>query len=234
MPRPVAVVTGASSGIGAATVECLAGRGYEVVAAARRQDRLAALADRTGAVPQPLDVTDPASVRRLAEAVPRCDLLVGAAGGALGQAAVADEPPETWERLLDVNTVGTLRVVQALLPRLTASGAGTLVLVTSMSGHTSFPGGGAYSASKHAQRVMVETLRMELRGRPVRVVEVAPGMVRTEFLRHRFGGDAEREAATYARVPEPLTAHDVAECVVWAAALPPRVNVELIQVNPWH
>jgi NADP-dependent 3-hydroxy acid dehydrogenase YdfG len=233
MSQPVAVVTGASSGIGAATTVRLRKAGYHVFAAARRVDRLARLAEETGAEPVALDVTDDDSVRALAEAVPECRVLVCCAGGAIAQDTVATEPIRAWERMFDVNALGTLRVVQALLPKLRAAERADVVVVTSLGGHSVYPGGGGYSASKHAQRVLTGTLRQELRGEPIRVVEIAPGMVRTEFMHTRFEDDPERADQAYGRVPEPLAAEDIAECVTWAVSQPPRMTVELVQVSPW-
>lgn len=233
MSRPVAVVTGASSGIGAATVRRLAADGFEVVAAARRLDRLERLAAETGARPVHLDVTDPDSVAALAAAVHHCQVLVNNAGGAFGLDEVATGAPEDWRRMYEVNVVGTLQVTQALLPGLVASGRGDVVLLTSTAGHLAYEGGGGYSAAKHAQHALAATLRLELCGQPVRVVEIAPGMVRTEeFALNRFAGDAERAAAVYQGVAEPLLAEDVADCIAWTVSRPHHVNVDLMVVRP--
>jgi NADP-dependent 3-hydroxy acid dehydrogenase YdfG len=232
-PSPrTAVVTGASSGIGAATVRRLAADGWSVVAAARRLDRLGALAaELPGVRPQALDVTDPRSVEDLADAVPECDLLVANAGGAFDLAPLADADPEVWARTYDVNVLGAVRTVQALLPALRAR-RGHVVLTGSTAGRWVYEGGGGYVAAKHALAALRDTLRLEEVEAGVRVTEVAPGMVATEeFSLVRFAGDAERAAAVYAGV-EALTADDVAEVVRWVAAQPAHVNVDLVQVTP--
>jgi NADP-dependent 3-hydroxy acid dehydrogenase YdfG len=229
----VAVVTGASSGIGRATARRLAADGFDVVLAARRQDRLRELAAETGGRPVPLDVTDDASVAALAAAVPRCDVLVNVAGGAFGMDPVESGGVDDWRRMYEVNVLGTLRVTQALLPALTADGGGTVVNLTSTAATVNYEGGGGYSAAKHAEHALTETLRLELSGRPVRVVEIAPGMVRTdEFSRIRFGGDQARADAVYAGVDRPLTAEDVAACIAFTVELPPHVNIDLLTVRP--
>lgn len=229
----IAVVTGASSGIGAATARRLAADGYQVVAAARREDRLAALAAQTGARPVRLDVTDQASVDALASALDGCDVLVNNAGGAVGMDPVSAGDPAGWQAMYDVNVLGTLRVTRALLPLLRAGAGGTVVMLTSTAAFVTYEGGGGYSAAKHAQHALAGTLRLELAGVPVRVVEVAPGMVRTdEFAVKRFGGDTERAAAVYRDVDRPLTAEDVAECIALTIALPLHVNVDQLVVRP--
>lgn len=228
-----AVVTGASSGIGRATALRLAEDGWQVVAAARRVDRLRELAAASPAVrPQALDVTDPRSVEQLVDAVPECALLVANAGGAYDLAPVESADSTVWAQTFDVNVLGTLRTVQALLPALVASGAGQVVLTGSTAGRWTYEGGGAYTAAKHALVALRETLRLELVDRPVRVSEIAPGMVRTdEFSLVRFAGDEERAAAVYAGV-DPLVAEDVAECIAWVASRPAHVNIDLLQVTP--
>jgi NADP-dependent 3-hydroxy acid dehydrogenase YdfG len=230
-----AVVTGASSGIGAATARRLAAEGYRVFLAARREDRLGELAAEIGpsAVPVPLDVTDEAAVRAFADSLDRCDVLVNNAGGAIGADFVAGADPADWRRMYEVNVMGSLLVTQALLPKLIASGAGTIVMMSSTAGHITYEGGGGYAAAKHGAHVMAETLRLELFDQPVRVVEIAPGMVKTdEFALNRFGGDKDRAAAVYAGVAEPLVAEDVADCVAWAVTRPAHVNVDLLVVRP--
>ena len=228
-----AVVTGASSGIGAATVHKLVQDGYRVVAAARRYERLVELATATGALPAQLDVTDDVSVGRLAATLERCDVVVHCAGGALGAEPVAEADPEDWLASFEVNTVGTLRVTQALLPLLRAAGRATIVTITSTAGYVNYEGGGGYSAAKHAQHALTETLRLELCGEPIRVVEIMPGMVATEeFALNRYRGDAAKAAAVYQGVDRPLVAEDVAECVSWALALPEHVNVDRLVVRP--
>jgi NADP-dependent 3-hydroxy acid dehydrogenase YdfG len=235
--RPVtrtAVVTGASGGIGAATARLLAREGFTVVCAARRLDRVQALAEEVGGVAVQCDVTEPGDVARLAEVVgPRLDVLVNNAGGAHGLDPVETAKVEDWERMHAVNVVGTLRVTQALLPALKASGAGIIVNVGSTAGRVAYEGGGGYTAAKHAVAVMTETLRLELVDQPVRVTEVAPGMVRTEgFALTRFRGDQERADAVYAGVAEPLVAEDVADAIVWMATRPAHVNVDLLVIKP--
>jgi len=231
---PVAVVTGASSGIGAATARRLAADGFSVVLAARRLDRLQQLAEQIGgARAVQLDVTDDASVAELAAQVPDCAVLVNNAGGARGLDPVASAAVEDWRWMYDVNTLGTLRVTQALLPALVRSGAGHVVVLTSTAGRSVYEGGGGYTAAKHGQAALAETLRLELLGQPVRMTEVAPGLVRTEeFSLVRFGGDAARAEQVYEGVAEPLTADDVADVIAWAVTRPPHVNVDLLVVRP--
>jgi NADP-dependent 3-hydroxy acid dehydrogenase YdfG len=233
MGRGVAVVTGASSGIGAATARRLVAEGFEVVAAARRADRLRQLADETGCRPHVLDVTDAGSVAALADSVPSCAVLVNNAGGALGLDPIATADDAQWQRMYDVNVLGTLRVTRALLPKLVDSGDGVVVNLTSTAGHGVYEGGGGYTAAKHAQHAMTETLRLELCGQPVRVTEIAPGMVATEeFSLVRFGGDRARADAVYAGVPDPLSADDVADCIAWVVTRPAHVNLDLLVVRP--
>jgi NADP-dependent 3-hydroxy acid dehydrogenase YdfG len=227
------VVTGASSGIGAATARRLVAEGYDVVAAARRADRLNDLAAETGARPVVLDVTDEASVRALADQISACSLLVNNAGGAFGLAPIAEADDGDWQRMWDVNVMGTMRVTRALLPKLEASGDGVVVNLTSTAGHIVYENGGGYTAAKHAQQAVSETLRLEVFGKPIRVVEVAPGLVATEeFSLNRLGGDQARADAVYAGVPGPLSADDVADCIAWAATRPWNVNIDLLVVRP--
>ncbi len=227
------MVTGASSGIGEATARRLVAEGYDVVAAARRRDRLDALAAETGCRAVTLDVTDPASVAALVEQVPQCSVLVNNAGGALGLEPVAQADEAHWQRMYDVNVLGTLRMTKALLPALVAGGDGVIVNVTSTAGHGVYEGGAGYNAAKHAERVLGEVLRLELCGQPVRVCEVAPGMVHTEeFSLVRFGGDAARAEAVYAGVPDPLSADDVADCIAFVVTRPAHVDIDLLVVRP--
>jgi NADP-dependent 3-hydroxy acid dehydrogenase YdfG len=234
----IAVVTGASSGIGAATAVRLAEAGYRVVLTARRLDRLGEVAEQIAgqggaAVVHQLDVTDKAAVQDLAATLDRCDVLVANAGGAIGAETVATAAAEDWRAMYDVNVIGTLLVVQAFLPKLIASGAGTIVLMGSTAGLISYEGGGGYVAAKHGTHAVAETLRLELSGEPVRVIEIAPGMVKTaEFAVNRFRGDADKAAAVYAGVAEPLTDADVADSVVWAVTRPAHVNVDLMVLRP--
>jgi NADP-dependent 3-hydroxy acid dehydrogenase YdfG len=226
-------VTGASSGIGAATARRLVSEGYDVIAAARRADRLAALAEEIGCRPVTLDVTDEASVRALADELDVCHVLVNNAGGAFGLAPVENAEDDDWQRMWDVNVMGTMRVTRALLPRLEASGDGVIVNLTSTAGHVAYEGGGGYAAAKYAEVAVTQTLRLELLGRPIRVVEIAPGMVQTEeFTVNRLGGDEAKAAAMYAGVPGPLSADDVADCIAWAATRPWNVNIDQIVVRP--
>lgn len=229
-----AVVTGASSGIGAATARSLAAAGFTVVCAARRTDRLEALAEEIGGRAVACDVTSPESVRGLAEAVGETlHVLVNNAGGALGVDPVESADPEQWRTMYDVNVLGLLHVTQALLPALRASGDGVVVNVGSTAGRTPYEGGAGYVAAKHGTRVVTETLRLELVGEPIRVCEVAPGMVRSEeFSLVRFGGDQARADAVYAGVPDPLSPEDVAEAITWVATRPSHVNVDELVIRP--
>ncbi|HEY1621998.1 MAG TPA: SDR family NAD(P)-dependent oxidoreductase [Streptosporangiaceae bacterium] len=233
-----AVITGASSGIGAATAAKLAEAGYRVVLTARRADRLAELTERIIAAGgqaewHELDVTDRPAVDALAASLDRCDVLVANAGGAVGTEPVATAAPDDWQKMYEVNVLGTLHTVQALLPKLVASGAGTVVLMGSTAGFVAYEGGGGYVAAKHGTHAIAGTLRLELSGQPVRVIEIAPGMVKTdEFALNRFRGDADKAAAVYAGVAEPLTADDVADAVTWAVTRPDHFNVDLMVIRP--
>lgn len=234
----VAVVTGASSGIGAATALQLAEAGYQVVLTARRTDRLAQVAEQIvsnggSARTHQLDVTDRPAVDAFAASLERCDVLVANAGGAIGADTVAASSADDWLAMYEVNVLGTLNVTQALLPKLIASGAGSLVLMGSTAGLISYEGGGGYVAAKHGTHAMAETLRLELYDQPIRVIEIAPGMVKTpEFAVNRYRGDADKAAAVYAGVAEPLTAADVADAVTWAVTRPSHVNVDLMILRP--
>lgn len=229
-----AVVTGASSGIGAATARALARDGFRVVCAARRQERIEPLAEEIGGVAIVCDVTDPESVRQLAEAVgPSLSVLVNNAGGALGLDPIESADPAQWQRMYDVNVLGVLHVTQALLPALRASGDGLVVTVTSTAGRVAYEGGAGYTAAKHAAKVVSETLRLELCGEPIRITDVAPGMVHTEeFSTVRFGGDQAQADAVYAGVPDPLVAEDVAEAIAWVASRPSHVNIDEMVIKP--
>ncbi|MFG2290513.1 SDR family oxidoreductase [Streptomyces sp. NPDC048595] len=232
-----AVVTGASSGIGAATARALAAAGYHVVLTARRKDRIEALAaELPHARAYALDVTDRATVDAFAAELgrlPSVDVLVNNAGGALGAEPVATGDPADWRAMYEVNVLGVLHMTQALLPALTASGEGTVVVLSSTAGHGTYEGGGGYVAAKHGAHVIAETLRLELCGEPVRVIEVAPGMVKTdEFATTRFRGDADKAAKVYEGVEQPLSAEDVADTVAWAITRPAHVNIDLLVVRP--
>jgi NADP-dependent 3-hydroxy acid dehydrogenase YdfG len=235
MAERIAVVTGASSGIGAATARGLARAGFHVVAGARRTERLQALAEEVGATALALDVTDPGSVdafrAAVAERYGHADLLVNNAGLAAGLDPIAAADDRHWQAMLDTNVLGLLRVTRAFLPLLRAAPRAHIVNLGSIAGFEVYPGGAGYTASKHAVRAVTGTLRLELLGEPIRVTEVAPGMVETEFSLVRFGGDEERAAGVY-RGMQPLTADDVADCIVWAVTRPPHVDVDLLVVRP--
>jgi NADP-dependent 3-hydroxy acid dehydrogenase YdfG len=230
----IAVVTGASSGIGAATARRLAAEGYEVVAAARRRDRLDELAAATpGVRAVSLDVTSPESVAQLAASVDDVAVLVNNAGGAIGTEPVERADPDDWQAMFDTNVLGVLRVTQALLPALERGAGGHVVVTGSIAGHLVYEGGGGYTAAKHGAAALVETLRLELNGRPVRVTEVAPGMVHTdEFSLVRYRGDQQAADRVYAGVEGPLTADDIADCIAFAVTRPAHVNVDLLVVKP--
>jgi NADP-dependent 3-hydroxy acid dehydrogenase YdfG len=227
-----AVVTGASSGIGAATAVRLAAEGFDVVLGARRVDRLEEVAARTGGRALPLDVTDPDSVAAFAAALDRVDVLVNNAGGAFDAAPVAEADLDSWQRSFDVNVLGSVRVTKALLPALRASGAGDVVFVGSTAGMVSYEGGASYTAAKHGVHTLAETLRLEIVAEPVGVVEIAPGMVRTEEFSVNRTGSQEKADAVYRGVREPLVAEDIADCIAWAVTRPHHVNVDLLVVRP--
>jgi NADP-dependent 3-hydroxy acid dehydrogenase YdfG len=227
-----AVVTGASSGIGAATAARLAAEGFDVVLGARRLDRLTSLAESIGGRALQLDVTDPSSVAEFAGALDRVDVLVNNAGGAFDASPVEDADLDSWARTYDVNVLGTVRVTKALLPALRASGAGDVVFVGSTAGLISYEGGASYTAAKHGVHTLAETLRLELNGEPVRVIEIAPGMVRTEEFTAKRLGSAEAADAVYRGVREPLVAEDIADCIAWVATRPHHVNIDLMVVRP--
>jgi NADP-dependent 3-hydroxy acid dehydrogenase YdfG len=231
--RPVAVVTGASSGIGAATARRLAADGFEVVCAARRGDRIEALAAEINGRAVVCDVTSVQDVGALAAAVgQRCDLLVNNAGGAYGADPVAEADLDQWRSMYEVNVLGVVAVTKALLPALVGS-RGQIVVIGSTAGQVAYEGGGGYAAAKFAIRSVVDTLRLELWDQPVRVCEIAPGMVRSEgFALTRFAGDQAKADAVYAGVAEPLTSQDIADCVAWVATRPPHVNIDRMTVRP--
>ncbi len=231
MAQRVALVTGASSGIGEATVRALAAAGFATVAAARRVERCEALAREVGGRAVRLDVTDDDSVAALADAVGPVDVVVHSAGGALGLDRVEDGDVEQWRWMYDANVLGVLRVTKALLPGMRAGGNGHVVVLGSIAGFEVYPGGGGYTAAKHAVHAVCRTLRLELVGEPIRVTEVAPGMVDTEFSAVRFGGDVERAAAVYAGLT-PLGAQDVAEIVAFCVTRPPHVDIDHVVVKP--
>lgn len=226
-----AVITGASSGIGAATARALAEEGFEVVLGARRLERLQDLVAEIGGRATMLDVTEPESVREFVATVTHCDVLVNNAGGALGLAPVAETEEERWRQMYEANVLGTMRMTRALLPALIESGDGHVVGVTSIAAFESYRGGAGYTGAKHAQRSLLRVLRLELLGQPVRVTEVAPGMVETEFSLIRFDGDEDAAARVYEGMT-PLQAEDVAECIRWAVTRPAHLNVDEIVVRP--
>jgi NADP-dependent 3-hydroxy acid dehydrogenase YdfG len=226
-----AVITGASSGIGAATARALAGEGYRTVLGARRLGRIEALAAEIGGEAIALDVADPDSVAAFTSRLESCDVLVNNAGGALGLDSLAEADEEKWLQMYESNVMGTMRMTKALLPLLAGSGDGHVVTVTSIAAIETYRGGAGYNAAKHAQRALLRVLRLEHLGEPVRFTEVAPGMVETEFSLVRFGGDEGAARRVYEGMV-PLSAEDVAECIRWALAQPPHVNVDEIVVRP--
>lgn len=227
--KKVAVVTGASSGIGAASARALAAAGYDVYVGARRADRLAEVAEPIGATALPLDVTDADSVAAFAAQVPRCDVLVNNAGGAIGADSVADGDEADWLAMYDSNVLGTLRVTQAFLPRLIDSGDGQVIVIGSIAAREPYAGGAGYNAAKHAEAALTRVLRIELLGQPVRVCEIDPGMVETEFSLTRFGGDRAKADAVYAGLT-PLSADDIADAVTWVATRPAHVNIDAMTI----
>jgi NADP-dependent 3-hydroxy acid dehydrogenase YdfG len=235
-----AVVTGASSGIGAATVRRLISDAWDVVGVARRTDRLERLAAETGADVVTADLTDPGDVARLRDhlaARGEIQALVNNAGGALGKDLVEDGNVEDWQRMFATNVLATKRVTSALLPLLrrgiTEGDAASIVTVTSTAGHSVYEGGGGYNAAKYAEAALTKVLRLELAGEPIRVIEIAPGMVKTdEFALVRFRGDTAKAAAVYTDVPNPLTAEDIADAIAYTVNAPPHVNVDLMTIRP--
>jgi len=228
--RAVAVVTGASAGIGAATVRHLRKAGYEVVAGARRIGKLRAEVEPHGATAVALDVRDRASVAEFAARVPRCDVLVNNAGGAFGMEPIAEANEDNWRAMWETNVLGLMLVTRALLPKILASGRGHIVNIGSIAGFETYPGGAGYTSVKHAVRAISQTLRLELHGGPVRVTEIDPGLVETEFSIVRLG-DASKAKKVYEGMT-PLTDDDIADCVAWAVTRPRHVNVDEIVIRP--
>jgi NADP-dependent 3-hydroxy acid dehydrogenase YdfG len=237
----VAVISGASSGIGAATAKGLAGAGYDVVLLARREDRLKGVRDEIvdaggQATYVVLDVTDNEAVQAFASTVERCDVLVNNAGGAIGTDPVLQADPGDWRKMYEVNVIGPLQLTQALAPALRNNkdtDDAVIVVLTSTAGHGVYEGGGGYTTAKHGEHALTGTLRLELSGEPFRIIEIAPGMVATEeFSLNRFGGDQAKADAVYAGVPDPLSAEDVADTIVWAVTRPKHVNVDLLVLRP--
>jgi NADP-dependent 3-hydroxy acid dehydrogenase YdfG len=228
----IAVVTGASSGIGAATARALAGAGFRVFLGARREERLREVAEPLGGTALPLDVTDAASVEAFVAALPpEVHVLVNNAGGAWGLDRIENAVDDDWIRMWETNVLGTMRLTRGLLPALKASGDGHVVNLGSIAAFETYIGGAGYTGAKHAERALTRTLRLELLGQPVRVTDVAPGLVETEFSLVRFKGDAERAQGVY-RGLQPLTAEDIADCVLWAVTRPSHVNIDEIVVRP--
>jgi NADP-dependent 3-hydroxy acid dehydrogenase YdfG len=229
--KKIAVVTGASSGIGAATAKMLHEAGFGLVLGARRLEKVKEVGESLGAVCLPLDVTDADSVKRFCEQIPAANVLINNAGGALGLDKLEASKDADWERMYDTNVLGLMRMTRELLPKLEASGSGHIVNVGSIAGREAYVGGAGYNAVKFAVKAITQVMRLELVGRPIRVTEVAPGMVETEFSLVRFAGDEARAAKVYEGL-EPLTADDIADCIVWAVTRPMRVNVDEIVVKP--
>src|SRR3954469_17436441 len=227
----IALVTGASSGIGEATARSLAAAGFEVVAAARRLERCEAVAREVGGRALRLDVADPDSVAELTEQLPEVSVVVNNAGGALGLEPVAEPDEENWRQMYESNVMGVMRVTKALLPAMERGGDGHVVVIGSVAGVDVYPGGAGYTAAKHAANAVTRTLRLELLGKPIRVSEVAPGMVETEFSLTRFEGDEEKAAKVYEGT-NPLSAEDVADAVAYVVTRPPHVNVDYVSIKP--
>ncbi len=234
--RGIAIVTGASSGIGAATALALAKDGFHVIAAARRIDRLKELQAKNSSIEIcELDITDQSSVDACATSLAGkpVELLVNNAGGAFDGDSVLDSDPEIWRHTYEVNVIGTVRMVKAITPIMLQNGTGQIVVLGSTAGHTAYENGGSYVAAKFAERSLAATLRLELNGKPIRVSEISPGMVKTdEFAKVRFGGDTTRAAKVYEGVAEPLVAEDIAEAIRWVATLPNHVNIDSMVVRP--
>ena len=229
--RPTAVITGASAGIGAATALRLAEEGFHVVLGARRAEKVQAVADRCDGTALALDVTDQSSVEAFAAQVPDAAVLVNNAGLASGMQSIHELEEERVRQMWETNVMGLIRVTQAFLPKLEKANPGHIVNISSTAGRESYPGGGGYTASKHAVRSLTRTMRLELMGKPVRVTEIAPGLVETEFSVVRFDGDAERAKKPYEGIT-PLVAEDIADCVAWVLTRPPHVNIDEVVVRP--
>lgn len=226
-----AVITGASSGIGAASARRLAAEGFSVVLGARRTDRIEQIAQEIGGTAIALDVTDADSVRSFLDQVPECALLVNNAGGAKGLATVEESDEADWRWMWETNVLGTLRLTKGLLPKLRDSGDGHVITVTSVAASAVYDKGSGYTSAKHAEAALHQTLRGEHLGEPLRFTEIAPGLVETEFSEVRFGGDSDRAAAVYQGL-QPLTAEDVADVVAFAATRPSHVNLDHIELKP--
>lgn len=212
-------------------MRALAAAGFETVAAARRVERCESLAAEVGGRALSLDVTDDASVDRLAAELPRIDAIVHSAGGALGLEPVAAADVDRWREMFESNVLGVVRVTKALLPALQRGIDPSIVIVGSVAGAEVYEGGGGYTAAKHGARAIAETLRLELHRDGIRVTEVAPGMVETEFSLVRFDGDAERAAGVYAGI-DPLTAGDVADVIAFCVTRAGGVDVDYVSIKP--
>jgi len=232
----IAVVTGASSGIGAATALLLSENGYQVIAGARRMDRLKELAAKCNAIEIcQLDVTDQASVDEFVKHLDgrAADVLINNAGGAFDSASVLESDPEIWKKSFDVNVVGSVRMTKAITPAMIKAGKGHIVVMSSTAAQVAYENGGSYVAAKFAERSLANTLRLELNGTPIRVTEVAPGMVKTdEFALVRNSGDSAKAAKVYEGVEFPLTAEDIAESIRWSVMLPEHVNIDSLTIRP--
>ena len=234
--RESAIVTGASSGIGAATARALANSGYDVIACARRIDRLESLAQENSAITaHHLDITDQESVDKLQRdlADRHVSVLINCAGGAFDGSTVLNSDPDVWSRTYELNVIGTVRMVKAFTPAMQKHGRGHIVIISSTAGHVAYENGGSYVAAKHAETSLARTLRLELNGLPIRVTEIAPGLVKTEeFSRVRFDGDIERAVNVYKGIEGPLVAEDVAEAIRWSVTLPHHFNVDSLVIRP--
>jgi NADP-dependent 3-hydroxy acid dehydrogenase YdfG len=226
-----ALVTGASSGIGAATVRALAAAGFATVAAARRVERCQELAAEVGGRALALDVTEPGSVEALAAELPEVSVIIHSAGGALGQEPIAEADLEHYRTMYESNVLGVIRVTKTLLPALERTGAGHVVVLGSVAGVEVYPGGAGYTAAKHAVHAVTQTLRLELLDREIRITEIAPGLVETEFSLVRFGGDRDRAATPYQGL-KPLSAEDVAEAISFVVTRPPHVDIDYVGIKP--
>lgn len=234
--QKVALVTGASSGIGAATAKALVADGFSVIATARREDRLNELAKLDKKIETfAADLTSQSDVDALTQfcAGKNIEVLVNCAGGAFDASSVLDGDPEVWKKTYDINVIATLRITQAITPLMIKSGKGHIVIISSTAGHRAYENGGSYVAAKFAETSVAHTLRLELNGQPIRITEIAPGMVKTdEFAVNRFDGDAIKAAKVYEGVAAPLTAEDVAESIRWSVSLPAHFNVDSMVIRP--
>ena len=232
----IAVVTGASSGIGEKTARALSKCGFQVIAAARRIDRLEKLAAEDPNIKAVLlDVTDQKSVDELAKSLigKPVSILINNAGGAFDGDSVLNSDPKVWQETFDVNVVGAVRVTKAIAPIMKDHGRGHIVIISSTAGYIAYENGGSYIAAKHGDVALARTLRLELAGEPIRVTEIAPGMVKTEeFAKNRFNGDMSKAAKIYEGVAKPLTAEDVAEAIRWSVTLPDHFNVDSMVIRP--